>query len=230
MNDFYDQYQRIDAAQCDEVAGRLEAGAAARAVADAFGLDPVGLVAAVARVGLGDEGADGPSLVRKPTTRPRLVAVLEREATLSDLFPRAGRPARLALMAGLLQTFDAWEASHHAAQLADDLGEQVTAAAWHMVAHRREPDPGNARYWARRVDPTRAFPTLAALAAPLLGSPAAGRDWSAQLSDRVGGWNPLGMIDLAGQVRPGSEATPLLRRIQRVELLALLGRSVAELG
>ena len=226
MNDFLDQYQRMDDAQSAEVARRIEAGETTRAVADALALDPVGWIAAIARVGLGGEGTEGPPLVQGSTIRPGLAAILERESTLLDIFPDAGRPARLALLAGLLQILDAWETSHHAAQVADDLGETVTAAAWHMVAHRREPDPGNARYWSRRLDSTLAFPTLAELAAPLLDSPEANRDWVTRLVDHSGGWNPSGMIDLAGQVRSGSKSAALLRRFQRLEMLALLGRSV----
>ena len=232
MNDFFDQYQRIDDAQSTEVTRRLVAGETAQKVADAVELDPAGLVAALAYVGLGGEGTEGPSLVQSPTQWPRLVTVMKRESTLIDLFPDASRPGRLALAAGLLQILGAWDASHHAAQEADDLGETLTAAAWHMVAHRREPDPGNARYWARRVNPSSAFPTLAGLAVPLLESPVAGLDWSTRLVDRSGIWNPSGLIDLAAQVQvqAGSEAAVLVRRLQRLEMLSLLGQSVEEVG
>ena len=63
---------------------------------------------------------------------------------------------RLALAAGLLQIHDFWDASHEAAQEADDLGERDFSAYWHGIAHRREPDAGNASYWFRRVGRHRA--------------------------------------------------------------------------
>lgn len=223
MNRFLHDYSRCDAARSAAVADRLEAGESAATVAADLGMSPAALVAAVARASLGDDQSVGLPLVHGPVIRPELAAILADEATLADLLPGSARPARLALSAGLLQTLDAWDASHHAAQAADDLGEAATSAAWHMIAHRREPDPGNARYWARRIKPGTIDPTLVALAAPLLNSPA-GLDLD--LPGRLV-WNPLTMIDLVGRVPEDSPAATLLRRLQRLEMLVLLGQSAA---
>ena len=62
---------------------------------------------------------------------------------------------------GLLQVHDFWDASHEAAQQADDLGERDFSAYWHGIAHRREPDAGNAAYWFRRVGRHPVFTPLA---------------------------------------------------------------------
>ena len=206
-----------------EVVGRIEAGEPLASVAAATGLDAVGLVAAIARAGLGDDGSDGPGLVRRSPAHPRLVKAVA-EPALTEVLPHAAGPVRLALAAGLLQILDAWDASHAAAQEADDLGERSTAAYWHLIAHRREPDTDNALYWARRVGRHPIHANLAESVASILeahGEP--------DLARRLlpgGTWSPSAMIDLATQARPGTPTEALARRLQRLEMVALLEASV----
>lgn len=55
--------------------------------------------------------------------------------------------AAKAFMAGMWLLFDFLDESHEVSQsLPDEWG-----AHWHGIMHRREPDPGNAAYWFRRV-------------------------------------------------------------------------------
>ena len=209
-----------------EVVRRLEAGEGPVDVAGGLGLDAVDLVAAVARAGLGGEGAEGPTLEQTRPARPRLERAVSGPA-LAGLFPDASKAARLALAAGLLQVLDLWDASHAAAQEADDLGERSTAAYWHLIAHRREPDPGNALYWARRVGRHPIHEALAGAARPLIEveDPA--------LADRLapaGAWSPSAMIDLATRTRPGTPLEALARRLQRLEMIHLLGASLLAVG
>jgi hypothetical protein len=216
---------RIEGAS-GEVVSRLEAGEAPGPLAEALGLGPVDLVAAIARVGLGAERSDGPGLVRASPTHPRLEKALTDDA-LAALFPSSTRPFRLALAAGLLQILDSWDASHTAAQEADDLGERSTAAYWHMIAHRREPDAGNALYWARRVGRHPIFEDLAKAARPLLEA-----QGDRTLADRLapaGSWSPSAMIDLATRARPGTPLETLARRLQRLEMIHLLDATLAGL-
>jgi hypothetical protein len=203
-----------------EVIDRLEAGESLASVAESTGFDTVDLVAAIARVGLGDEGSGGPALVQGSPSHPRLVQALS-ELSLAALLPRAARPSRLALASGLLQILDAWDASHATAQEADDLGERSTAAYWHLIAHRREPDPGNALYWARRVGRHPIHAQLAEATAPI------------PEADRLipgGTWSPSAMIDLATRARPGTPSENLARRLQRLEMILLLEASLLQAG
>jgi hypothetical protein len=204
-----------------EIGARMQAGELpARLVADS-GVEPVDIVAALALSGLGDSREPGPALVQSVPQRPSLRAAAS-EAALADLFPGNPRPALLALAAGLLQALDLWDASHEAAQEADDLGEKAFSPYWHAIAHRREPDPGNAGYWFRRVgrhpqfvelgDSVRSLPETQAepaLAARLMPG---------------GSWDPMAFVAFCGEAarRYGSDAERLARRIQRLEMLILI--------
>ena len=123
------------------------------------------------------------------------------------------------MAAGLLQVFDFWDASHEAAQQADDLGERDASAYWHGIAHRREPDPGNAAYWFRRVGRH-----------PVSAAAGPGRPAPARSAQRPRPALPLALrrLESAGHDRPVSQATPgspredLARRLQRLEMWLLL--------
>jgi len=215
-----DLRHRIETAS-PEVLQRLESG---EPLASLVSLGALDLIAAIARVGLGKEGSEGLTLVQKRPEHPRLVKALT-EPSFAELFPQSTRPDRLALLAGLLQILDAWDASHTAAQEADDLGERSTAAYWHLIAHRREPDPGNALYWARRVGRHPIHLALAEEAASIFEA----RD-DPKIAARLipgGVWSASAMIELTTQARPGTPLESLARRLQRVEMVALLEASLA---
>jgi hypothetical protein len=205
-----------------EIVRRLEAGEAPGppelAAAD--------LLASLAFPALGGPGSPGPPLIQQPPPRPRLETAL-CEPALARLLPGSSRPARLALAAGLLQIHDFWDLSHQAAQAADDLGEGELqfSAYWHGVAHRREPDAGNAAYWFRRVGRHAVFAPLAQAARPILEEHGDDR-WTARLLG-PGGWNAMAMIDLCTQARPGSPQETLARRLQRLEMQLLLDATAA---
>jgi hypothetical protein len=82
---------------------------------------------------------------------------LEAAARDGFAFQKVHQPmAAKAFAAGLWLLFDFLDESHEISQsLPDEWG-----AYWHGIMHRREPDPGNATYWFRRV---RANPIEASL-------------------------------------------------------------------
>jgi hypothetical protein len=165
-----------------------------------------------------------PALTRQSQARPELGEALGA-SRLAAWFPGARRQALLCLAGGLLQVTDFWDASHTAAQEADDLGERDLASYWHAIAHRREPDPGNATYWFRRVGKHRVLSRLAASA-----------EDGVSLEDRPAWWgrvvngsefDAMAFIDVCGRVRSGAREEAVARGLQRVEMALLLGESLA---
>lgn len=185
------------------------------AVAAEFQIEPADILAALVWRGLGDESAPRLALVQeRPRDRGLLGSLVE--SAWADVLPGSSRPARLALAAGLLQIFDFWDESHEAAQAADDSGEHAFSPYWHGIAHRREPDPGNAAYWFRRVGRHPVFHELGRQSRFLVEAHADSR-LAAQLLKN--GWDPYVMIDLCTHAG-ANEA--LARRLQRLEMLLLL--------
>jgi hypothetical protein len=218
---------RPDDATTSALLDRLQAGEGAEQVRQALGLGPADYLKALGRASLGpDDPADWPGLVQGAPRRPWLARALE-EKSWAGVFPGSSRQARLAVSAGLLQVHDFWDASHDAAQRADDLGERESSAYWHAIAHRREPDPGNAAYWFRRVGRSPFLTTLASNARSILEAQG-GRSPAPTLvtSDA---WNPFAFIDLCTTARPGSDQAALALQLQRLEMILLLEASVRAL-
>jgi hypothetical protein len=197
------------------IVGRLESGEAL----ESLGFSALEVITALGQMGLEGKDGLGPSLVQQPATRPRLANALS-EPALARLLTSSTRPARLALAAGLLQIYDFWDRSHQAAQEADDLGEPAFSAYWHGIAHRREPDPGNAAYWFRRVGRHPLFEALTREAARVLEAHDAENLGGKILAH--GSWNPMAMIDFCTGAPPGSQQEILARRLQRLEMQLLL--------
>ncbi len=202
------------------VADQLEAGSAPAEVARELGLTPRAFIAALAFDALGDDHDPvGPPLVQGAPRRPGLELALS-DAALAGLFPEAGRPARLALVAGLFQLFDHWDAGHNAAQRAEDQGESAVSGYWHGIAHRREPDSANATYWFRRVGRHPVSEPVAAAVRPVLEPRPA---LAARLAPR-GLWEPNAFSEYCTSPRGCDE--PMARRLQRIEMAVLLDASI----
>jgi hypothetical protein len=103
-----------------------------------------------------------------------------------------------ACLAGLWLRFNCLDESHGISQ---DL-DTPEGSFWHAIMHRREPDPGNSKYWWRKVG---SHPVLSQLAeqAPALGY---------QYTD------PSAFVDYCEQVRgKGGHAEQLAERVQELE-------------
>jgi hypothetical protein len=207
---------------------RLESGEPPSALLRDTKLEPAALIAAIAASALGDDASPGPALEQARPSRPKLQPALSETAWVR-VFPSARAELRLCLAAALLQIHDFWDPSHDAAQRADDLGERHVSAYWHGIAHRREPDPGNAAYGFRRVGRHPIFTPLASAAKPILAD-----HGDAALTARLippSGWNSSAMIDFCTDAarRPGAPRELLARRLQRAEMWLLLEATVAPL-
>ncbi|WP_422926368.1 hypothetical protein [Singulisphaera sp. PoT] len=189
------------------------------AVAEALDISPADLVITLGFQALGDADSEGPPLVTGAAKHAALKPFLI-ESAWAKILPNVPRPHRLALSAGLLQVFDHWESSHEAAQQADDLGERPFSAYWHAIAHRREPDAGNASYWFRRVGRHPVQRELAEEAAALIEG--SSQPVSARKLIAGNDWNSSAMIEFCGDGRPRPEVAKLARRIQRLEMKLLL--------
>ena len=111
--------------------------------------------------------------------------------------------AAKAFMSGTWLLFDFLDESHDLSQaLPDEWG-----AYWHGVMHRREPDPGNAAYWFRRVRQNPILPSLKI----------ASRDFGYDYRD------PFAFIEDVERVRgSGKDLEKRLRSVQRLEIRLLL--------
>ena len=127
------------------------------------------------------------------------------------------RPEIHALSAGLLQCVDHWSASHEEAQAIETGPAASLGAWWHAIAHRREPDAFNAKYWVRKAG---AWPEVANMALIQLIK----RDEYEASSRFVVGdkWKPELFFDAIASPKLESGAEHSLKRLQRLEILALL--------
>ncbi|MCA9010767.1 MAG: hypothetical protein KDB01_13545, partial [Planctomycetaceae bacterium] len=111
-----------------------------------------------------------PCLERFPAAGPRPVgsALGTSPARLAAALNSALSHTKLSesdkkcVTAGTLLLWDFLDESHTISQSMEGKGTPRTADYWHGIMHRREPDPGNAAYWFRRVGKHPAFMSLAA--------------------------------------------------------------------
>ena len=131
-----------------------------------------------------------------------------REIPSQQLFPGARSPKEA--LSGLLLLIGSWDESH---QVAQDL-TSIEGQYWHVIAHRIEPDPGNAAYWFRQTGQHPIFPALHACAAEILEK-AETKPW--HLGSSI--WNPLQFIDWCSEARqrPGSVQEQIALSIQQAE-------------
>jgi hypothetical protein len=218
---------RSEGSAVPDMIGRLESGELPGAVVGSGAIAPADVIAALGHDALEGRDDGGLPLVQGKPRAPGMLRALSEPAWTS-VFPGVPSRIRLMLSAGLLQLYDFWDASHEAAQRADDEGERDFSAYWHGIAHRREPDPGNAAYWFRRVGRHPLFAALADAARSVLDEH--GDVSVAQRLVSGGAWNAFAMIDLCTGARPGSENEKLARKLQSLELWLLLEATFAGLA
>ncbi len=134
---------------------------------------------------------------------------------------------RQCLEAGILLLWDQLDASHEISQTMEGKGTPRTGDYWHEIMHRREPDPGNAAYWVRRVGQHPAYGTLGShLQEWLIEQKTPVEELKCLREAGLIGrpWDPHRMIELtqAALREPGSPLESALRRVQYLEILNLL--------
>jgi hypothetical protein len=133
----------------------------------------------------------------------RPMPLVQTAATALDCCEAIQRSAVSGVVrAGLYLYCSCWDQGHVAA----DDGETPENHYWHAIAHRQEPDPGNAAYWFRKVGKHPIFPALREAAAAL------GYDAGSE-------WNPDAFVDFCGSAsrRAGSEEEAVAMKIQLLE-------------
>jgi hypothetical protein len=123
------------------------------------------------------------------------------------LFPQARAPE--AALSGLLLLAGCWDESHRVSQ---DVASPE-GSYWHAIAHRIEPDAGNAAYWFRRVGQHAIFPELLRGAGEIVARTSV-RGWPMENN-----WDPFAFIDWCERARraPGSEIERIALDVQRLE-------------
>jgi len=134
---------------------------------------------------------------------------LIRQAGAGGLFPHSRAPE--AALSGIYFYFGCWDEAHAVAQ---DIASR-DGRYWHALAHRQEPDAGNAGYWFHRTGEHPIFPALREAALEI------GMDPGPR-------WKPAAFLDICEKARqgPGSDLERLAREVQRAEWQLLFDWSV----
>ncbi|MEY3173546.1 MAG: hypothetical protein RLZZ436_1460 [Planctomycetota bacterium] len=172
-----------------------------------------------------------PNCSRTPGPTP-VAPLLQRDAFRRSVQLMLSRTNRSrddfsCIEAGLLLLHDFDDHSHTIVQALEGLGRLRTADCWHAIMHRREPDPGNAAWWFRRVSshPAAAVPGRS-LERWLQSIRASGvvQQRALQLLNSRQQVDGQRLIELAGEaaLQPGSTADSTLRLVQYLEMVNLL--------
>lgn len=140
----------------------------------------------------------------------------------------------LCVKAGLFLWNESLQQSH---TLAQDVPHS-TGSYWHGIMHRMEGDYSNSKYWFRQTGQHPIFTSLGRSASKLLGTELSANpianDRLSELLQRIADsreWKPDYLIDaiqLQAMSVHDERAGELLRRIQHMELAALLEYSYSE--
>ncbi|MBI3881763.1 MAG: hypothetical protein HY301_17070 [Verrucomicrobia bacterium] len=127
----------------------------------------------------------------------------------------SARTANLVRAAALL-----WHDHHDAAHAIVQDDPSAEASFLHAILHRREPDPGNAANWNRRVGRHPVYTTIAKRVGEFLDGDEFKRWRDILVPD--GRWEPDAFVDACYVSNPREYTYPLFQKIQSLEMEALL--------
>lgn len=160
-----------------------------------------------------DESLAVPSILRE-------IHMLPNEALFGGTIERSEMAK--AARAGLVMGAGDWDEAHRLVQELDTPEAQY----WHAIAHRREPDTSNAKYWFRRVGNHPVMDKLV----PVLTGPDGSHNTVVELLTKNGIWDPITFVDVCMACHEGSrrELLPILLDIQQKEFTLLLDYCVQQ--
>lgn len=129
----------------------------------------------------------------------------------------------LLIQGALYLCFDCFKEAHNIAQE----NEGVIGNWLHAILHRREPDPGNSKYWYARVHaPARIYEGIGRKALDYLKeNPVPELESLAKKIEKSKTWEPGTFVDLCDKIRgndPDSSVYRTLAKIQEIEWLGLV--------
>jgi hypothetical protein len=130
----------------------------------------------------------------------------------------------IALSAGMLQMHDFVAQSHDLAQSVEGRGRKRAGDYWHGIHHRREPDPGNAKYWFRAVGDHPIHAPLGTAARTFISEQEP--EFAKALEPVVGsnGWDPFAFVDFCTKAVTSQDPKLIwaARKLQFLEMTFLL--------
>ena len=143
------------------------------------------------------------------------VRIIAEEVTSAD--------DSLAVSAGLMEMHD-FAQSHELAQSIEGSGRHRAGDYWHAIHHRREPDPGNAKYWLRKVGSHPIHEGLDVAARALISDRETDIDKVLKPLVSNGRWDAFAFVDLCEQAATSEDPNLAwaARRLQFMEMTLLL--------
>jgi len=205
---------------------RAARGGLVRFIATRF---PFSWEAGESHVRLDEKRIPLPELVHgSPRDVPAWLRNTLEDFDLCQVAPNVKSPAdAVAVSAGLLELHDFATESHERAQSVEGQGRQQAGDYWHAIHHRREPDPGNAKYWFRHVASHPIHGRLAKVAGSLASEQKAEIRTAVERLLPNGTWDSFAFVDFCQQA--ASDRDPELawvaRKLQFFEMTLLLTQS-----
>ncbi len=205
---------------------RAARGGLVRFIATRF---PFSWEAGESHVRLDEKRIPLPELVHgSPRDAPAWLRNTLEDFDLCQVAPNVKSPAdAVAVSAGLLELHDFATESHERAQSVEGQGRHQAGDYWHAIHHRREPDPGNAKYWFRHVGSHPIHGRLANAASSLAADQKTETRTAIERLLPNGTWDSFAFVDFCQQA--ASDGDPELawvaRKLQLFEMTLLLTQS-----